>query len=244
MTNQPRARMPKASDVLADRVRSMILGENLKPGDPLPSEATLIEEHGFSRGTVRESLRLLEAEGLITIKRGPKGGIRVRYPDITQVSHSLALHFTMSHTTLGEFFIFRKLVEPAAAQEAARNATQEQRDYLLEVADDPRGLPPTLERAPEFHGVIGECSNNGVYLVVLAALHRVIEWHSWSERLSDSDIEGTTQAHRAIAQAIARGDEKAASRAMLRHLETFEAVLDAQGRLEQPIIPARHWHAG
>lgn len=236
-------RLPKASDVLADRIRSDILGKDLQPGDPLPSEAELIETHGFSRGTVREALRLLEAEGLIVIKRGPKGGIRVRFPDITQVSHSLAVHFAMSKTTLGEFFAFRRLVEPAAAAQAARTATPEQRAYLMEIADEIRGLPPTLERAPEFHGALGVCSNNGVHQVVLAAMHRVIEWHSLSERLSDEDIEGTTRAHRAIARAIDKGDDKAAARLMNRHLESFESVLAEQGRLDQPIIPARHWQS-
>lgn len=237
----PGIRLPKASDVLADRIRAEILGKDLQPGDSLSSEAELIEAHGFSRGTVREALRLLEAEGLIGIKRGPKGGIRVRYPDTTQVSHSLALHFAMSKTTLGEFFTFRRLVEPAAAAEAARSATPEQRSYLIEIAEQFRGLPPSLERAPEFHGAIGLCSNNGVYKVILSALHRVIEWHSLSERLSDEDIEGTTRVHRAIARSIEKGDARGASRLMNRHLESFEAVLAQQGRLDQQIIPTRHW---
>lgn len=237
---EPATRLQKASDILADRIRAEILGNNLQPGDALASEAELIEAHGFSRGTVREALRLLEAEGLIVIKRGPKGGIRVRHPDITQVSHSLALHFAMSKTTLGEFFTFRRLVEPAAAAEAARSATPEQRASLIEIAEQVRGLPP-LARAPEFHGALGVCSNNGVYRAILAALHRVIEWHSLSERLSDEDIEGTTRAHLAIARAIEKGDDKGAARLMNRHLESFEAVLAEQGRLDQPIIPPRHW---
>ncbi|MQA17867.1 MAG: GntR family transcriptional regulator, partial [Pseudonocardiaceae bacterium] len=160
---QPGTRLPKASDMFADRLRAVILGGELEPGSPLPSEAELIEAHQLSRGTVREGLRLLEAEGLIVIKRGPKGGIYARRPDVSQVSRSLAVLFTSTGTTLGDFFAFRLLVEPEAAAEAARSATDEVRRFVVKTAQEDRGLPPSLERAPEFHRVIGMCSNNGVY---------------------------------------------------------------------------------
>lgn len=61
-------RVPKASDILADRLRAKILGRAMRPGDQLASEAELISGEGFSRGTVREALRLLESDGLIEIR--------------------------------------------------------------------------------------------------------------------------------------------------------------------------------
>lgn len=234
-------RVPKASDVLVLSLRARILGEGMQPGDALPSEAELIESYQMSRGTVREALRLLETDGLISIKRGPGGGVRVRHPDLSQVSRSLALLFTADRTTLADFLAFRMLVEPEAAAEAARSATPEQQQWLLELGSQPCEASPSLDWAPRFHGAIGECSNNGVYQVILGAMHRVLEWHVFTEALSASDIERTGDAHRALAEAISRRDAERAAKIMRRHLESFEAAVAKLGRLHEPVIAPDSW---
>lgn len=233
--------LPKASDVLADELRARILGDGMQPGDVLPSEAELMEDYGFSRGTVRETLRLLEADDLIVIKRGPKGGIRVRHPDVGQVSRTLGLLFATRGTVLGDLFRFRKLIEPEAAAEAARTATVEQKKWLASIAPHHYGVQRGFDKSAEFHGAIGRCSNNGVYEVMLTALHDVLEWHSSGEKLSHDDIEATRRAHVSIAKAIVEGSADVAARRMRRHLEQFERVLAGQGRLDEPIVPRARW---
>src|ERR1700733_11935074 len=86
----PRQRVPKASGFVADELRAQIIGNDLAPGTRLPSEAQLIEQFGLSRATVREALRLLEAEGLILVKRGPRGGLTVSRPNPSHISRSMA----------------------------------------------------------------------------------------------------------------------------------------------------------
>src|SRR5690606_19768366 len=108
-------RPPKASVMLAADIRAHILGHGLPPGSALPSEPQLVSETGLGRATIREALRLLEAEGLITIKRGPHGGVTVRRPDVSRLSRSLAPILTLSEAPLRDLFVFRKAVEPQAA---------------------------------------------------------------------------------------------------------------------------------
>ncbi|CAN5626554.1 FadR/GntR family transcriptional regulator [soil metagenome] len=234
-----RSRVPKASDVLADRLRARILGDAMSPGDSLPSEAEIIADYGFSRGTVRETLRLLESDGLVTITRGPKGGIRVRYPDLSQISRSMALFLSITETPMRQFIEFRQLLEPAAAAAAARTATAEQRRWLLGVAEE--NLEVGFDRSIEFHEVVGVCSNNGMMRVAIAALDQEIAWHLPHERLTEEDANETRSAHLAVAQAIATGDEHRARQTMARHLEKFEKVLEAQGRLDEAIVPRSRW---
>jgi DNA-binding FadR family transcriptional regulator len=140
MYGRRQPRLPKASDVLADRLRAQILGNQMRPGEPLRSEATLIAETGFSRGTVREALRLLESDGLIEIRRGPHGGIRVAEPDLSQVTRSLALLLTISGTTMRAFSEFRQLFRGAAcvAARARRRRIVAQR-FVGAVGRVPRG---------------------------------------------------------------------------------------------------------
>lgn len=234
------SRLPKASDLLAERLRARILGEGLRPGDPLPAEAELITSYAFSRGTVREALRLLESDGLIEIKRGPKGGIRVSYPDLTQVGRSLALLLSLAETSLRSLMEFRKLVEPAAAAAAARTASVEQKHWLSRIVDDEARSGGT-SHSVEFHDALGICSNNEIFRVVISALREELSWHVSNERLSASDMAATSRAHRSVARAIELGDATRAERGMRRHLEQFEKVLESRGRLDEAIVPRNSW---
>lgn len=242
-TGAVRDRVPKASDVLADRLRARILGDAMQPGDRLPSEADLITSYGFSRGTVREALRLLEADGLIEIKRGPTGGIRVRHPDLTQVGRSLALLLTVAETSTRSFLEFRKLVEPAVAAAAARTATPEQREWLLGIAEEVPGGKVGLGRSVEFHEALGVCSNNEILRAVSAALGQELAWHTPREQLSAADLDHMQRAHRKIARAVVAGDVAGAERATLHHLDRFERILDERGRLDQPVMPRDWWRS-
>lgn len=229
------SRLPKASDILANTLKVQILSEGLKAGSPLPSEAELIERYQFSRGTVREALRLLETDGLVRIRRGPKGGIEVATPDISHVTRSLAVLFAIDETPLRNLMDFRLIVEPAAAAMAAREATDEQRELLLTSAE-PR-TQAAVPESVEFHRMVGEATNNGFMRTILTAVHQVLEWETSRESLSEAHMEETSRAHQKIAQAIMQGDEDRAERTMRRHLFEFRDILQQQDRLDAPIVP-------
>lgn len=55
---------------LASNLRRRILSAGLRPGDPLPAERVLCEDHGVSRATVREAISLLKQEGFVETRRG------------------------------------------------------------------------------------------------------------------------------------------------------------------------------
>ena len=59
--------VPKASDVLAEKLRELILSRALAEGTPLPTERELVAQSGLSRTSVREALRVLETEGVNTV---------------------------------------------------------------------------------------------------------------------------------------------------------------------------------
>jgi GntR family transcriptional repressor for pyruvate dehydrogenase complex len=63
------------SDQIANLIQKRILTQNLADGVKLPGERQLAEELGVSRSVVREALRMLDASGYVSIKKGPRGGI-------------------------------------------------------------------------------------------------------------------------------------------------------------------------
>ncbi|WP_433046361.1 FadR/GntR family transcriptional regulator [Dactylosporangium sp. CS-033363] len=232
-------RPPKASVMVAAQLRAQILGHGLTPGSPLPSEAQLINDTGLGRATIREALRLLEAEGLIAIKRGPQGGVTVRRPDLSGLSRSLAPFLTLSEAPLRDLFVFRKAVEPQAASLAAANASDAQRERLLQLA----GHDPHAGYANEiaFHQLVAECAGNELMRVLLVVPYDLLRLHLDVEDISSDDVSEANGAHAAIAKFIAAGDEPRAGRAMLKHLESFEDMMQRHNRLDQPIVPRERW---
>ncbi|MBU8808188.1 FCD domain-containing protein [Mycolicibacterium goodii] len=231
---QNNTRVPKASDVLANLLKVRILGEGLAPGDRLPPEADLIEQYGFSRGTVRESLRMLETDGIVAVRRGPRGGIEVTRPDVSRVTRLLAVLLAFDGTPVSDLVEFRLIIEPGAAAMAARQATAEQRDALVAMTMEEHGDVP---HSVDFHRLLGVATNNYFTSTVLTTMNQVLEWQTNSTELSGHQRTGTSAAHRSIAAAVKRGDEAKASRIMRAHILEFKEVLAAQGRLDQPVVP-------
>ena len=71
------ARPLKTGELIAAQLRRQIVRGVLKPGQTLPPETQLMEHFGVSRPTLREAFRILEAETLISVRRGSRGGAKV-----------------------------------------------------------------------------------------------------------------------------------------------------------------------
>jgi GntR family transcriptional repressor for pyruvate dehydrogenase complex len=82
---------PRVAELVADAIRQRILDGELTDGAMLPNQEVLIAEFGVSRPSLREAMRILEAEGLITVIRGNVGGAVVHRPESRHAAYTLAL---------------------------------------------------------------------------------------------------------------------------------------------------------
>jgi GntR family transcriptional repressor for pyruvate dehydrogenase complex len=106
---------PKAAVLVAAQLRRQIVNGKLKPGDKLQPESVLQSEFAISRPTMREALRLLESESLITIKRGKHGGARVMSIDLGAIASQVGVFLQIEGTTLEDVWLARTVIEPPAA---------------------------------------------------------------------------------------------------------------------------------
>lgn len=83
---------------VADAIKELMIEKGMVAGDRLPNETEMIETFGMSKGTIREAMRILEAQGLVETKTGPGGGSFIK-----QVSHERA------RALLGNYFYFKDL---------------------------------------------------------------------------------------------------------------------------------------
>lgn len=234
----PRSSLPKASTLLANHLREEIVRGRLAVGVNLPNEVELGEKTGYSRATVREGLRLLEAEGLIVTRRGPHGGVQVSRPDIAQSTRSIAVLLALSDAKLRDLFLFRQHLEPEAARLAASAATPEQIDGLLRATDQ---QDEPLSELVSFHALIADACGNEFYRVMVKIILEIAAWHTPEEGLDAADLASAHANHRKIAEHIAAGRGDEAASMMLRHMCAFESLVDAKGNLDLPVVRPRGW---
>jgi len=109
------AKRPKAAETVAAELRHQIVSGRLKPGDKLHPENALQVEFAISRPTMREALRILESESLISIKRGKHGGARVRSMDLSAAANQVGIYLQIEGATLQDVWLARTIIEPPAA---------------------------------------------------------------------------------------------------------------------------------
>lgn len=114
-STQTTDKRPKAAETVADELRRQIVTGRLRPGDKLHPENMLQAEFAISRPTMREALRLLESEGLITISRGKHGGARVSTIDLGNAASQVGVFLQITGTTLQDVWLARTIIEPPAA---------------------------------------------------------------------------------------------------------------------------------
>ena len=111
--------VPRASDILAAKLRDIILSGRIPAGGALPTERELVAQSGLSRASVREALRVLEVEGLISTRVGRSGGSTVTLPGRASVARSLELFVRSQGIRLEALLVCRFVVESLLASLAA-----------------------------------------------------------------------------------------------------------------------------
>jgi DNA-binding FadR family transcriptional regulator len=223
-------RVPKASDVLADRLRHEILEGSLDPGAALPPERALAEDSGLSRTVVREALRILEIEGLIAIRPGRNGGSIVRRPDADSFTRSLDVFIRGRRVRFHAILEAREQLEPVCAQLAAERRTPEDLVALEEateaVEQQLNDVAAYLTANVDWHVTVARISHNELLGAFMEALATAVRSATDIKDFNSRDVrEAATQAHRRVLEAIADGDAARARHHMERHVQAYRAML-------------------
>jgi DNA-binding FadR family transcriptional regulator len=187
-------RTPKAGAVIAAQLRSQIVRGELKPGDTLPFEVELMAHFGVSRPTLREAFRILEAESLLSVRRGSRGGPKVLLPDESVASAQVGLLLQLKGTTIADVYEARMVIEPAAAGLLAQRRTRvdladlteaiSALETLVEARHDGNDETQRHELSHEwteatsrFHQLVLERSRNQTLAVQSAVLREIVARH-------------------------------------------------------------------
>jgi DNA-binding FadR family transcriptional regulator len=218
-------RVRKAYEQVADQLRELILSGTITPGQRLPNEAALSVQFGVSRATVREALRVLATQNLIRTTKGATGGSFVILPTADHISDFLSSNISLLSQTetvsLDEFLELREFLEVPAARLAARRHTPEIVALLQgAIPERPRelGTQEQFIYNKDFHSQLVVASGNTLLSIAAQPIFSVMQTNLSRSSLGRRFHDQVNADHRAIADAIAAGDEERAAEEMQRHL--------------------------
>ncbi|MCW2758690.1 MAG: FadR family transcriptional regulator [Nocardioidaceae bacterium] len=227
----------KAPDLLADSLRERILGGEFPEDTSLPPERELVTQTGNSRTTVREALRILQAQGLVRIKTGRSGGAFVQKPGQESVASSVTLLIRGQQIRMAALLETREAMEPHCARLAATHRTDDdlaRLDAANEAIARDGSLDDFLQANVDWHLAVASASHNELLTGFMLALSRAIYASTDNVLFVDDAVRATTvKAHTSVTRAIRERDNDAAERRMARHVHAYaEAVLEVEERTE------------
>ena len=209
----------KLPEQIADKLREMIIQEEMKTGSKLPAEAELMARFGVSRSTVREAVKILQTEHIVDIRQG-QGTFLCAMPGLAE--DPLGLRFADQEELSAQLLETRLLVEPAVAALAAQRRKEEhlaEMKVLLDKMDNAylHGENYTPYDF-EFHSVIAKCSGNDVIMRLLPTIHESIRAGYQHTKRVEGSYQRASQCHLDMYRAIMDNDSERARRAAQRHM--------------------------
>lgn len=191
-----RVRVPKTAEVVARTLRAQIVSGDIAEGEPLPSEAALMEHFGISRPSLREAFRILESERLIEVRRGSRGGARAVKPDISVAARYLGVIMQFDRVPLKEVFLARAYFEPLGFQLLADSPDRTTAAAELRAILDQIPEAPSIPRVyVEFFLRLFSRAGNRPMELLYGALTEVV----------GSELEDATDTNAATAESVRRG---------------------------------------
>ncbi|MFV9636028.1 FadR/GntR family transcriptional regulator [Mycobacterium neumannii] len=240
----------RTAEIVADELRRQIIEGELNDGDLLPRQEVLVEQFNVSLVSLREALRILETEGLVSVRRGNRGGAVVHAPAKASAAYMLGLLLQSDYVPLADLGTALQELDPMCAALAARRpdrrttlipTLRELNAAMAEHIDDGARF---TEIGGQFHDEIVRGCGNHTMIAVVGSLETLWTGHLnwWAE---ESAAKGEYPAmnkrrialtvHTKITDAIESGDGERARKLAAKHVADTQTYLLA-GNPEQRIV--------
>jgi GntR family transcriptional regulator, transcriptional repressor for pyruvate dehydrogenase complex len=246
-------RAPKTGELIATHLRRQIVRGELKPGETLPAESQLMEQYGVSRPTLREAFRILEAETLISVRRGSRGGARVVAPETSVAARYVGLLLQMQGATINDVYEARMISEPPCARLFALHHTDEDIEKLTGVVNELKAEvdarkpfipdPYVWSRLTyRFHELILEGCGNKTMAIQGAVLQDIVAMHLRTKiaQRDDSDTDERFQrvirSYTKFISLVKAGNAAAAEKHWRSHMEGAAQYLLRDDLKTKPVV--------
>ena len=210
------------------KIKEMIISGELGPGDRLPPEKELSERLGLSRSSMREAVKALEVIRVLDVRRGDGTYVTSLEPRLLLEAMSFVVDLHDDSSIL-ELFAVRRILEPAAVALASGRMTDEVirglRDQI-ESVDNSTDVEGLVAHDLEFHGSIASTAGNSYLSSLIESLSsHTVRARIWRGLTQENSVDRTLAEHRAIVDALERGDSDLAQALTVVHISGVEQWL-------------------
>ena len=214
-------KITRASEDVAARIVDTFYSEDLKPGEWLGTEAALAARFNVSRVTIRDAVSGLAARGLVDVRVGARGGLRIASGDPDRLIDAFSIQLRLMGLSREEMFEAMLAIEPVTAGLAAERATSAQIGELRDLVNTSRAVASDpvafTDLAVAFHQMVADLSHNRALRASLGALRSTQLAHLGADT-TQAIAERVATIHADIAEAIALHDADLARQRMREHL--------------------------
>lgn len=225
-------RQPRLAHLVAAELRRRIVSGECAEGDTLPRLPDLARQFGVSGPSIREALRVLETEGLVSVQRGRDGGVLVLRPQRDRISYMLSLVLQSEGVVIEDVLAALGWLFPVCVAACAARRDR-QRTVVPRLRANLEAAEAALDDVAEFgrlsrlyHREVVDGCGNGTLSIVISAVETVVGAQSQALASVDylasfSDLANRRRAlheHRELTELIAAGKRADAEHLARRHL--------------------------
>ena len=209
-------------------------------GDSLRTERELVEQTGLSRGSVREALRVLIAEGLVRTRHGRLGGNVVTLPDNESMASAINRFVRGRKLTLRALQETRIALEPALAGLAAQHRSSENLHTLKSLHDEMVAAVDNFQSFAsinvKWHNAVAKASGNSLLAALLYSISHCVALATMVEEYDTMNTrKEVVRVHALINDAIEARDAELAEHRMRQHLSAANARAKRPARKKIPL---------
>ena len=212
---------------VAEQMREAIYAGKLAPGTTVPTERELADEFEVSRSSVREALRVVEAQGLIRAG-GSTGRVVTSITEGTPIYSNLMQALRLQQASLKALIELRSILESGAMVLAAKSAPEpflDEAEALIEEMEAAGVSPEEYDAInSKFHLTLVSACGNDAIISVLRLSREVLKGHLPADLAEDPDPDNTlarmNQEHREIVDALRKGDGQKAADLVVLHVQS------------------------
>jgi len=224
---------------VADAIKNWVVEQGLVKGDRLPGETEMIARFAMSKGTIREAMRILEAQGLIETRTGPGGGSFVGEVSAERARALLGNYFYFKDLSIRDIYQVRRALEPELAASLAgaldADALNDLETMINRYPEPAQTLDEEREQhiaSLQFHARLADHAENELLGFLIGFMAQILsDLTVYRQLYSPPNIElwkrGRTY-QLELVEALRSGDSKKARSIMLNHMETAQGLMEGQ----------------
>ncbi len=225
------------AEQVSEKIKDYIISNNLEKGDRMPTEPTLVSLFGVGRSTIREAIKILVSQNVLTVRQGSGTYIS---EEIGLTRDPLGFSFIRDkHRLARDLLEVRAMIEPEVAALAAQRATDEDVRELDELYRKMEALLLSGEEYLDvdllFHQKIAQASGNLVIPRLMPIISEAVDL--FTNRTGYQLLQETLDTHKGVLEAIRSHDPVWARETMLLHIAYNRNAIRELERAEQGLGP-------